>query len=71
MLLVWSSGTWGQPVLPGRHFVPVLAAGMIGCFPEYQVVWPGGPMGRFQSGKTRDGPGGRVSLPDHRQLENV
>ena len=59
VLLVWSSRTWGQPVLPGGPFVPVFAAGMVGCFSK----WP------VSSRETRDGPVGRVSLLDHRQSE--
>ena len=67
VFLVWSSVAWGEPMLPGGHFVSVSTAGLVGCCPGWPVS---GSMAWWAHGavsvRMRDGPGGRVSLPDHR-----
>ena len=58
VFLVWSSRAWGEPMLPGGHFVSVSAAGMVGCCPG----WPAsGSMAWFQSGN--EGWSGREGQP--------
>ena len=45
------------------YFIPVLTARLVGGFRDGQYLVE---IGRGLLRETRDGPGGRVSLPDHR-----
>ena len=56
MFLGWTPGTWREPMFTSGHFFSVSATGVVGGCPKWGLLR-----------ETRDGPGGRVSLPDHRR----
>ena len=68
VFLVWTPGTWGEYMLPCGHFVPVLTAKVGRWMPKMASTGRYGMvgLGRGLLREMRDGPGGRVSLLDHR-----
>ena len=68
VFLVWTPGTWGEPMFTSGHFFSISATGCGRWMLEMANI---GRHGRTVLDwgllrETRDGPGGRVSLPDHR-----
>ena len=53
VFLMWTPGTWGEPMFAGGHFFSILVAGMVGGCPG----WP------ISGGMVRTGGTGRWSTP--------
>ena len=38
VFLMWTTGTWSEPMFPNEHFFSISAAGMVGGCPEWPIL---------------------------------